>query len=141
MPFVDHSLRAIQGEPSKHLTYVVSLMRGAAFEWYSSLEMRSGCLGDWTMLHQAMLEHFGLSICAKKARAVLLQTTQDKMIVLQYASAFESYLAQLEHYNESLYSTKFIFGLRFFLRFLYGVQQLCWKLKGLQKNWNYLIQW
>ena len=34
------------------------------------------------------------------------------MIVLQYFDAFESYLAQLEYYDESLYLSKFIFGLR-----------------------------
>ena len=33
------------------------------------------------------------------------------MIILQYADAFESYLAQLEDYDESFYLTKFIFGL------------------------------
>ena len=33
------------------------------------------------------------------------------MIVLQYANAFESYLAQLEDYDESFYLMKFIFGL------------------------------
>ena len=34
------------------------------------------------------------------------------MTVLHYANAFESYLAQLEDYDESFYLTKFIFGLR-----------------------------
>ena len=34
------------------------------------------------------------------------------MIVLQYVDAFETYLAQLEDYDESFYLTKFIFGLR-----------------------------
>ena len=34
------------------------------------------------------------------------------MTVLQYADAFESYLAQLEDCDESFYLTKFIFGLR-----------------------------
>ena len=53
------------------LTYVVSLLRGAAYEWFLHLEMHTGCLGDWTMLRLAMLERFGLSICAKKARAGL----------------------------------------------------------------------
>ena len=38
--------------------------------------------------------------------------TQDKMTVLQYADAFESYLDQLEDYDESFYLTDFIFGLR-----------------------------
>ena len=58
-----------------------------------------------------MLERFDLSINAKKACATLLQITQDKMTVLQYIDAFESYLAQLEDYDESFYLTKFIFGL------------------------------
>ena len=80
---------------------------------------------------------------AEKARATLLQMTQDTMTVLQYADAFESYLAQLEDYHESFYLTKFIFGLRpaIFTEVLYSVQQLCWKLKGLQKSWNWLNQW
>ena len=38
--------------------------------------------------------------------------TQDKMTVLQCANAFESYLAQLEDYDESFLLTKFIFCLR-----------------------------
>ena len=59
-----------------------------------------------------MLKRFGSSIRANKARAVLLQMAQNKTTVLQYTYAFESYLAQLEHYNESFYLTKFIFGLR-----------------------------
>ena len=37
---------------------------------------------------------------------------QDKMTVLQYADAFESYLAQLGEYDESYYLTHFIFELR-----------------------------
>ena len=101
----------IRGEPSKQLTYIVSLLRGVAFEWYTSMETHTGCPGDWTTLHQAMLERFGSSIRADKARAALLQMTQGKMTVLQYADAFESCLAQLEDYNESFYLTKFIFGL------------------------------
>ena len=34
------------------------------------------------------------------------------MTVLQYFDAFESYLAQVEDYDESFYVSKFIFGLR-----------------------------
>ena len=59
-----------------------------------------------------MLERFGLSICAAKARATLLQMTEDKITILQYTDAFESYLAQLENYDKSFYLTKFIVGLR-----------------------------
>ena len=33
------------------------------------------------------------------------------MTILQYFDAFESYLAQLEDYDESFFVTKFIFGL------------------------------
>ena len=88
---VDRWLTTVQGEPSTQLTYVVSLLRGAAFEWYSSIETRTGCLGDWTTLRRAMLERFGSSIRAKKAYAALMQLTQDKMTVLEYFDAFESY--------------------------------------------------
>ena len=59
-----------------------------------------------------MLARFGSSIRASKARAALLQMTQGKMTVLDYFDAFESYLAQIEDYNESFYLAKFIFGLR-----------------------------
>ena len=59
-----------------------------------------------------MLKRFGSSIHAKKERATLLQMTKDKLTVLQYADTFESNLAQLEDHNESLYLSKFIFGLR-----------------------------
>ena len=93
------------------MTYVVSLLRRAAYEWYSHYETRTGCPGDWTTLRHTMLEHFGSSIHAEKARAGLRQLKQDKMTVLQYADAFESYLAQLGEYDESYYLTHFIFGL------------------------------
>ena len=53
-----------------------------------------------------------MSIRAEKARASLYQLKQDKMTVLQYADAFESYLAQLGDYDESYYLVHFIFGLR-----------------------------
>ena len=76
------------------------------------METRTGCPGDWTTLHHAMLERFGSSIHARKARAALLQMMQGKMTVLQYFDAFESYLAQIEDYDESFYLAKFIFGLR-----------------------------
>ena len=59
-----------------------------------------------------MLERFGTSIRAEKARAGLYQLKQDKMTVLQYANAFESYLAQLGDYDESYYLVHFVFGLR-----------------------------
>ena len=44
-----------------------------------------------------------------------MQLTQDKMTVLEYFDAFESYLAQIENYDESFYMTKFIFGLHPFV--------------------------
>ena len=108
---VDRWLRAVQGEPSMQLTYVVSLLRGTTFKWYTSMETHTGRPGDWTTLRHAMLERFGLSIHAKKARAALLQMTQGKMTIPEYFDAFESYLAQLKDYDESLFMMKFIFGL------------------------------
>ena len=112
MAIVDRWLSAIQGEPSVQLTYIVSLLRGAAYEWYLHYEMRTGCPSDWTTLRQAMLERFGMSIRAEKARAGLYRLKQDNMTVLQYADAFESFLAQLGDYEESDYLVHFIFGLR-----------------------------
>ena len=108
---VDCWLSTVQGKPSKQLIYFVSLLRGAAFEWLSSVETCTRCWGDWTTLRQAMLKRFRSSIRKKKACVALLQLTQDKMTVLRYADAFESYLAQLEYYGESFYLTKFFFGL------------------------------
>ena len=108
---VSRWLDAVQGEPSMQLIYIASLLRATTIEWYCSMEMRTGCPSDWTTLCQAMLEHFGLSIRAAKARATLLQMTQGKMTILQYADAFESYLAQLEDYDKSFFMAKFIFGL------------------------------
>ena len=64
---VSRWLDTIQGEPSMHLTFVVSLLRGVSYEWYSHYETRTGCPGDWTTLRLAMLERFGLSIRAEKA--------------------------------------------------------------------------
>ena len=69
---VDRWLSAIQGEPSGQLTFIVSLLRGAAYEWYLHYETRTGCPGDWTTLRHAMLERFGTSIRAEKARAGLI---------------------------------------------------------------------
>ena len=94
------------------MTFVVSLLRGVAYDWYRHYETRTGCPGDWTTMRRAMLERFGTSIRAKKARAGLYQLKQDKMTVLQYAAAFESFLAQLGDYDESYYLVHFIFGLR-----------------------------
>ena len=94
------------------MTFIVSLLRGAAYEWYQHYETRTGCPGDWTTLRQAILERFGSSIRAEKARGRLYQLRQDKMTVLQYADAFESCLAQIEDYDESYYLVHFIFGLR-----------------------------
>ena len=105
-------LDAIQGEPTAQLTFIVSLLRGAAYEWYHHYETRTGCPGDWTTLRLALLQRFGTSIRAEKARAGLYQLKQDKMTVLQYADAFESRLAQIENYDESYYLIHFIFGLR-----------------------------
>ena len=105
-------LGTIQGEPSAQLTFIVSLLRGVAYDWYQHFETRTGCPGDWTTMRRAMLERFGTSIRAEKARAGLYQLKQDKMTVLQYATAFESFLAQLGDYDESYYLVHFIFGLR-----------------------------
>ena len=73
---------------------------------------RTGCPGDWTTLRRAMLERFGTSIRAEKARAGIYRLRQGNMIVLQYADAFESYLAQIDDYDEAQYLVHFIFGLR-----------------------------
>ena len=109
---VDRWLDTIRGEPSAQLTFIVSLLRGAAYEWYMQYETRTGCPGDWTTLRQAMLKRFGSSIRVEKARAGIYQLRQDKMTVLQYADAFESFLAQIEDFDESQYLIQFIFGLR-----------------------------
>ena len=109
---VSRWLEAIRGEPSTQMTFIVSLLRGAAYDWYQHYETRAGCPGDWTTLRLAMLERFGMSIRVEKARAGLYQLKQDKMTVLQYANAFESYLAQIGDYDEFYYLIHFIFGLR-----------------------------
>ena len=75
------------------------------------METRTGCPSDWTTLRHAMLERFGSSIHAGKARAALLQMTQGKMTVLEYFDAFEPYLAQIEDYDEAFYLAKSILGL------------------------------
>ena len=100
---VDRWLDAIWGEPSAQLTFIVSLLRGAAYEWYIQYETRTRCPGDWTTLRQAMLKRFGSSIRVEKARAGIYQLRQDKMSVLQYAEAFESFLARIEDFDESQY--------------------------------------
>ena len=90
----------------------MSLLRGASYDWYRHYKTRIGCPGDWTTLRRAMLERFGTSIRAEKARAGIYRLKQDKMSVLQYADMFESYLAQIDDYDESYYLVHFIFGLR-----------------------------
>ena len=109
---VDRWLNASQGEPSQQMTFVVSLLRGAAYDWYRHFETRTGCPGDWTTLRRAMLERFGTSIRAEKARAGIYRLRQGNMTVLQYSDAFESYLAQIDDYDEAQYLVHFIFGLR-----------------------------
>ena len=109
---VDRWLDTVRGEPSAQLTFIVSLLRGAAYEWYMQYETCTGCPGDWTTMRQAMLKRFGSSIRVEKARAGIYQLRQDKMTVLQYADAFESFLAQIEDFDESQYLIQFIFGLR-----------------------------
>ena len=109
---VDRWLGAIRGEPSTQMTFIVSLLRGAAYDWYQHYETRTGCPGDWTTLRRAMLERFGTSIRAEKARAGIYRLRQGNMTVLQYSDAFESYLAQIDDYDEAQYLVHFIFGLR-----------------------------
>ena len=60
------------------------------------------------------------------------------MTVLQYADAFESYLAQFEEHDESFYVAKFIFGLRPGIPSEVFVQRPATLLeaKGFQKNRN-----
>ena len=59
-----------------------------------------------------MLERFGTSIRAERARAGIYQLRQGKMTVLLYATAFESFLAQMGEYDEAQYLVHFIFELR-----------------------------
>ena len=109
---VDRWLGTIQGEPLAQLTFIVSLLRGAAYDWYQHFETRTGCPGDWTTMRRAMLERFGTSIHAEKARAGIYRLRQGNMTVLQYADTFESYLAHIDDYDEAQYLVHFIFGLR-----------------------------
>ena len=120
---VDRWLDASQGEPSQQLTFVVSLLRGAAYDWCRNYETRTGCPGDWTTLRRAMLERFGTSIRAEKARAGIYRLRQGKMTVLQYADAFESYLAHIGDYDEAQYLVHFIFGLHPEIMRLVYIQQ------------------
>ena len=109
---VDRWLDASQGEPSQQLTFVVSLLRGAAYDWYRHHETRTGCPGDWATLRGALLERFGTTIRVEKARAGIYRLRQGSMSVLEYADKFESCLAQIDDYNEAQYLVHFIFGLR-----------------------------
>ena len=70
-----------------------------------------------------MLDRFGSSIHAEKARAGIYQLRQGKMSVLQYADAFESFLAQIDDYDEDQYLVHFIFGLRPEISRLVYIQQ------------------
>ena len=89
---VDRWFSAIQGEPSRQLTFIVSLLRGVAYEWYLHYETRTGCPGDWTTLRRAMLERFGMSIHAEKARAGLYRLKQDKTDCLAVCSCYLSHI-------------------------------------------------
>ena len=108
---VDRWLDVSQGEPSQQMTFIVSLLRGAAYDWYRHYETRTGCPGDWTTLRRALLERFGTTIRAEKARAGIYQLRQGSMSVLEYADKFESCLAQIDDYDEAQYLVHFIFGL------------------------------
>ena len=94
------------------MTFVVSLLRGAAYDWYRHHETRTGCPGNWTTLRRAVLERFGTAIRAEKARAGIYRLRQGSMSVLEYADKFESCLAQIDNYDEAQYLVHFIFGLR-----------------------------
>ena len=134
---VDRWLGTIRGEPSAQLTFIVSLLRGAAYDWYQHFETRTGCPGDWTTLRRAMLERFGTSIRAEKARAGIYRLRQGNMTVLQYADAFESFLAQIDDYDEAQYLVHFIFGLRPEIMRLVYMQQpaiLYWQQRIWPKN-------
>ena len=109
---VDRWLDASQGEPSQQLTFVVSLLRGAVYDWYRHYETRTGCPGDWTTLRHAVLDRFGTTIRAEKARAGIYRLRQDKMTILEYEDKFESCLAQIDDYDDAQYLVHFIFGLR-----------------------------
>ena len=50
---IDRWLEAVQDEPSRQLTFIVSLLRGVAYEWYQHFETRTGCPGDWTTMRRA----------------------------------------------------------------------------------------
>ena len=120
---VDRWLNASLGEPSQQLTFVVSLLRGAAYDWYRHYETRTGCPGDWTTLRRALLERFGTTIRAEKARAGIYRLRQGSMSVLEYADTFESCLAQIDDYDEAQYLVHFIFGLRpEIMRLVYAAQ-------------------
>ena len=108
---VNRWLGTIRGEPSAQLAFIVSLLRGAAYDWYQHFETRTGCPGDWTTLRRAMLERFGMSIRAEKVRSGIYRLRQGNMTVLQYADTFESYLAHIDDYDEAQYLVQFIFGL------------------------------
>ena len=120
---VDRWLNASLGEPSQQLTFVVSLLRGAAYDWYRHYETHTGCPGDWTTLRRALLERFGTTIRAEKARAGIYRLRQGNMSVLEYADTFESCLAQIDDYDEAQYLVHFIFGLRPEIMRLVYIQQ------------------
>ena len=54
---VSRWLDTVQGEPTTQLTYVVSLLRGAAFEWCTFMETRTGSrrLGNIVSRHAGAL--------------------------------------------------------------------------------------
>ena len=59
-----------------------------------------------------MLDRFGSSIRAKRAHAEILQLQQNQDTVLQYAAKFETCLAKMENYDEQMFLSIFVFGLR-----------------------------
>ena len=92
------------------MTYVVSLLRGNAFEWYNT-EMKKDNPGDWKSLSEVLILRFGSKARSQRAWLRILQLKQDKDEVLQYAAKFESLKAQLEKYDEQTLLMKFIVGL------------------------------
>ena len=101
----------VSGTDQQHLTYAVSLLRGAAIEWYNT-EVKKDNPADWKSLSEALILRFGSTAHSKRALLKIMQLKQDKDDVLQYAAKFESLKAQMETYDEQMLIMRFIFGLK-----------------------------
>ena len=97
------------GSDAQQVAYTVTLLRGAAHEWYTGYERRNrGAPRNWIQLSTVLLERFGSNIRSQEAQSQLMSISQGQRALRKYASQFEALLGRLDSYGEGLMLNQFI---------------------------------